>query len=161
MAIEILNIALLGHRHWSVRPNIIPPVKTEAVFRSNGFGTFITGLILGVIGTLAGMAYYSSQYPGSGWGPLTGGPGATATATVEQSRESTIPGSENQLTALRVRLPQVPLRDGPCGRCRVIFNLSEGDIVKVIERGQFRENNEWIKVSVGGQEGWLTRFDLE
>ena len=108
---------------------------------------------------MAGFVYYSSQYPGSGWGPFTAGPGATA--TVEQSRESAAPSSENQLTALRVRLPTVPLRDAPCAKCKVIFTLSEGDIVKVIERGQFRDNNEWIKVSVQGQEGWLTRFDVE
>gem|GEM_PF-6220872 len=159
MAIEILNHAFLGPGRWSVRPGITPPVKREAVLRRNGYGTFFTGLILGVIGTLSGMAYYSSQYPGGGFGPFAGGPGATA--TIDQSRDRTMSSSENQLTALRVRLPQVPLRDSPCGRCRVIFTLSEGDIVRVIERGQFRENNEWLKVSVGGQEGWLTRYDLE
>jgi hypothetical protein len=144
---------------WVATPNKIRPVATVGVFRTSGFGTFFTGLILGVIATLSGMAYYSSQYPGGGLGPFTAGPGATA--TVEQSRESAIPGSENQLTALRVRSPKVQLRDAPCSKCKAIFTLSEGDIVNVIERGQFRENNEWIKVSVGGQEGWLTRFDLE
>jgi hypothetical protein len=159
MVVEILNDALLGHRPWTLRPNVIRPVGTEGVIRRNSYGAFFTGLILGVIGTLSALAYFSSQYPGSGWGPFSAGPGATA--TVEQSRESTIPGAENQLTALRVRSPQVALRDGPCARCKVIYTLSEGDIVNVIERGQFRDNNEWIKVSVAGQEGWLTRFDLE
>jgi|SRR5262245_11782495 len=159
MAIEILNDALLGHRKWSVRPNITRPVRSAGGLKRNGYGPFFTGLILGVIATVSGFVYFSSQNPGSGWGPFTAGPGGTA--TVEQSRESPVSSSENQLTAFRVRLPQVPLRDAPCARCKVIFTLSEGDIVKVIERGQFRDNNEWIKVSVQGQEGWLTRFDVE
>jgi Bacterial SH3 domain len=159
MLIELCNDAFLGQRNWSIIPNTIRSVPTEGVIKRNGWGTFFTGLILGIIATLAGIAYYNTQYPGSGWGPFSAGPGATA--TVEQTRDSAPSSSENQLTALRVRSPQVALRDSPCARCRVIFTLSEGDIVNVIERGQFRDNNEWIKVSVGGQEGWLTRFDLE
>jgi hypothetical protein len=159
MAIEIRYDALLDQGQLFVGPNKFRPASTDAILKRNGVAGFFTGLILGVLGTLGGIAYYSSQYPGGGWGPFTAGPGATA--SVEQSRESTIGGGENQLTALRVRSPQVPLRDKPCANCRVIFTLSEGDIVNVIERGQFRDNNEWVKVSVGGQEGWLTRFDLE
>jgi hypothetical protein len=159
MLIELCNDALLGQRNWSVIPNTIRSVPTEGVIKRNSWGIFLTGLILGIIGTLAAIAYYNTKYPGSGWGPFSAGPGATA--TVDQTRDSAASSSENQLTALRVRSRQVALRDAPCARCRVIFTLSEGDIVNVIERGQFRDNNEWIKVSVGGQEGWLTRFDLE
>lgn len=148
-------------RHKTInRPQSKPkasPVNTN--ISRNGYGSFVAGLVLGVLLTLVGIRLWQTRYPdGSGFPP-----GGTLSGTVDDSRGGRYPG-QSQVTGyrtLRVRAPEVNMRNCPGMNCQVISVLMEGTAVTVIEQGPFVDNYEWVKVSARGQEGWVSRYHLE
>jgi Bacterial SH3 domain len=132
------------------------PVSTN--LRRDGYGSFVAGLVLGVLVTLVGVKMWQARYPdGSGFpsGPLSG--------TVDDSRDGRYPAPTQSLGSVtyRVRVPRMSVRNCAGMNCQVIAVLPEGTAVSVIEQGPFIDNQPWVRISARGQEGWVSRLYIE
>jgi hypothetical protein len=125
----------------------------------DGYGSFVAGLVLGVLVTLVGVKMWQARYPdGSGFNP-----GGTVSGTVDDSRGGGYPGQTQPLGSVtyRVRVPRMSVRNCAGMNCQVIYVLPEGTAVSVIEQGPFIDNHPWVRISAKGQEGWVSRLYIE
>jgi hypothetical protein len=113
------------------------------------YGQFLLGLVVGVFLTLAVGYWYR------------GGINFPRPATTVDVVDS---GSQDRPTSvgtLRVRGTNVRMRSCPGLNCREIARLQTGTRVSDLGQAEFVGDQEWIRVRVGDQEGWVDRYLLE
>jgi hypothetical protein len=123
--------------------------SVESVYLQRDYGQFLLGLVVGVFLTLAFLYWYR------------GGinfPRPTTPVDVIDSGNQDRP---NSVGILRVRVANARMRSCPGLNCREVTRLQVGTRVSDLGQAEFVGDQEWIRVRVGDQEGWVDRYLLE
>ncbi len=129
------------------------PRSAEDLYLKRDYSQFFTGLILGIILTLIGLYYYRGGF---------NFPRPVSVGSEEDRIDRPTPiRPSSRYGTLRVRGANVRMRSCPGFNCNEVALLQPGMRVSDLGQTDFIDNEEWIKVRAGSQEGWVSRFYLE
>lgn len=127
--------------------------SAEELYLKRDYSQFFTGLIVGVLLTLIGMYWYKGGFTFPLPGPVAG----------DEQRDNGAKKTTQRglLGTLRIRGSNVRMRACPGFSCEEIARLQPGTRVSDLGKTDFVDNEEWINVQAGSQEGWISKYYLE
>ncbi len=145
------------------------PRPLVPVFKLEGrdVGLVVLGFILGIV-VLVGLLCDSGGSSDSGISTITNildfrrrpssetpsQPGLIPTGPIQQA-------TPFRASNLRVKVDNLTLRSCAGFDCSSLTTLPRGTTVSLLGERQFAHDQEWVKIRVGSQEGWVSRYFLE
>lgn len=148
------------------------PLPTISRLHGRDVGQVFLGFILGVAVVMGLLWYRGGGTSGPGFTSITSLFGYKAGSnnnaeTRDPILDVTPSGPSVQVTPylpsqLRVKVDNLTLRSCAGFDCSVIATLPRGQTVRVLNnQTTFAQDLEWVRVSVGSREGWVSRYFLE
>ncbi|MBK9315884.1 MAG: SH3 domain-containing protein [Acidobacteria bacterium] len=157
-----------GRSGYFARPHALNPVYKQ---QGRDFGLVLLGFLLGVV-LLVGLMWYRGGSSDSGISTITNildfrrktpesnqnvGPNG-GLITPQQPIQQATPF---RASTLRVKVDNLTLRSCAGFDCSSLTTLPRGATVSLLGERQFAHDQEWVKVRIGSQEGWVSRYFLE
>lgn len=154
-----------GRAGYDVVPRLLDPVF-KLVGRD--VGLVVLGIFLGVV-MLVGLMWYRGGSSDSGISTITSILDFRRKTPAETSQSGGIITTQQPIqqatpfraSSLRVKVDNLTLRSCPGFDCSSLTTLPRGATVNLLGERQFAHDQEWVKVRVGSQEGWVSRYFLE